>query len=145
MTVHGSTAGPQTHAAPTLTLSFDGGCPTCVWIAAVIAEEADGRVGLADLNNGAVRAVLDEIVGPQRQRAPYLIRSRPGSQRAFTGWRAVLELVVVIGVRRALRIHRRAKGRGIPVLPPRGRARRRRAVSDPRSPGGSEHRGADDS
>lgn len=102
-----------------IVVAFDGGCPRCQQLAELIAAESDGRVRSRDTRDAATREVLDEIVGPDHDRIPYLIRWRRGRACAYTGRRAVLELATVLGLRRGLRLYRHARALGLPILPPR--------------------------
>lgn len=54
-----------------------------------------------------------------RELLPYLIRWRRGRARAYTGRRAVLELVTVLGWRRGQRLYRHATALGLATLPRR--------------------------
>lgn len=98
-------------------IAYDSGCSVCSQLAETIRQTAGGKIASLPLRDAKARELLDRAYPGGWSPGPYLIHSRPGRIRAWTGTTAAVRLMALVGPRGAWRIWSVARHHGI-YLPP---------------------------
>lgn len=86
------------------TLAFDAGCGHCTSVATAVRGIAGDRLDIRPLSDPAVVAVRRDLLGAKAPWKPTLIKQRGSVMQAVTGARLGLELLRILGPRRAGRV-----------------------------------------
>ncbi len=98
-------------------IAYDSGCSVCSQLAETIRQTAGGKIASLPLRDAKARELLDRAYPGGWSPGSYLIHSRPGRIRAWTGTTAAVRLMALVGPRGAWRIWSVARHHGI-YLPP---------------------------
>jgi len=96
-------------------LLYDAGCSRCATLAANIETVAAGRLGLKDMRDTELNALLDQHA-PSRKWEPMVLETDGDRVRVYSGLAMRTKMVQVLGIGKALEVARLVQKADGPVL-----------------------------